>query len=52
MRCMSMQMAKDLGATLAKATDSVASQILPTPTGQSPAAATGVQPTPQVRASC
>ena len=47
MRHMSMQMATDLGSTLAKATNTLASQLPTTPTGQSPA-----QPTPQVRASC
>ena len=52
MRHMSTQMATDLGSTLAKATNTLASQLLPTPTGQTPAAATVGQPTPQVRASC
>ena len=52
MRHMSTQMATDLGSSLAKATNTLASQLLTTPTGQSPSAATGVQTTPQVRVSC
>ena len=52
MRHMSVQMAKDLGSTLAKATNALSSQLLSAPTGQGSAAATGAQNTPQVRASC
>ena len=53
MRHMTMQMAKDLGSTLAKATNALGNQLLSKPTtqGSESAAATGAQNTPQVRAS-